>query len=516
MATVLARALAALILASALVALWRGGGDHLRPPGRLPPVEFSPSTRLATSASPRNATAPLLCVVAPHRPREGVASAEPERFAAYLSRWLPRVARARRHRVWIVEQRDEYRFNRGWLLNVGVAAARLVDGCDVFALHDVDLLPLDPRLPYASLPDVPIHLSPPGIHPEYVYPTFRGGAWLFTWEQLLAVDGYSHAYWGWGQEDDDLGARLAHARVVPGVPFPYPGPRPRDDSAPSAPSPEAPCTGRANDCDANPGKRDCGRDPYTEHLRLFRDVPGTIREGIRLPPGRSLVEGSCFAHAHEGGFSRDRLETDPSAVVGGGARPNAAFSEGRRWADVRAGRFRRDETTGLRALVPVACGGTAIDAVDRSRGLGRDRPPTGHGFAVSSVDQVRVVVDAAGVASAADASENEAFAAARPPRDRWSGNAFLGTACEAMARRTRKKTTAEDAETSSKDANDAHSDFGSDSDPEPGSNADSNADSNSDASGSGVFVASYTRIRARFTCDEETTPWCARDDDGKR
>ena len=252
MATVLPRALAALILASALVALWRGGGDHLRPPGRLPRVEFSPSTRLATPASPRNATAPLLCVVAPHRPRDGVASAEPERFAAYLSRWLPRVAGARRHRVWIVEQRDEYRFNRGWLLNVGVAAARLVDGCDVFALHDVDLLPLDPRLPYASLPDVPIHLSPPGIHPEYVYPTFRGGAWLFTWEQLLAVDGYSHAYWGWGQEDDDLGARLAHARVVPGVPFRIPArdpgtsrhPRPRR-RAPAAPTTATPIPARA-------------------------------------------------------------------------------------------------------------------------------------------------------------------------------------------------------------------------------------------------------------------------------
>ena len=27
-------------------------------------------------------------------------------------------------------QEDEYRFNRGWLLNAGIAAARLTDGCD--------------------------------------------------------------------------------------------------------------------------------------------------------------------------------------------------------------------------------------------------------------------------------------------------------------------------------------------------------------------------------------------------
>lgn len=81
---------------------------------------------------------------------------------------------------------DEYRFNRGWLLNVGIATARLVDGCDYFALHDIDLLPVDARLPYGIPPlHAPVHLSPPGIHPEYMYPSFKGGSWLFTWDQLL-------------------------------------------------------------------------------------------------------------------------------------------------------------------------------------------------------------------------------------------------------------------------------------------------------------------------------------------
>ena len=121
-----------------------------------------------------------------------------------------------RVRIWLVEQEDEQRFNRGWLLNVGVALGRAVDGCDVFALHDVDLLPVDPSIPYTfdtDANDEPIHLSPPGAHPEYCYPTFRGGAWLFSWRHLLDVNGYSHAYWGWGQEDDDLGARMRDANM---------------------------------------------------------------------------------------------------------------------------------------------------------------------------------------------------------------------------------------------------------------------------------------------------------------
>jgi len=27
---------------------------------------------------------------------------------------------------------------------------------------------------------------PSGVHPEYMYPSFMGGSWLFTWKQLVA------------------------------------------------------------------------------------------------------------------------------------------------------------------------------------------------------------------------------------------------------------------------------------------------------------------------------------------
>ena len=141
-----------------------------------------------------------------------------ERFVAHASRWLPRVAGVARHSTWIVHQDDDLRFNRGWLLNVGVALARTTDACDYFAVHDIDLLPTSARLPYDAVPETATHLSPPGVHPEYIYPSFKGGAWLFTWEQLKAFDGYSHAYWGWGQEDDDLGARMRDAGASRDVP----------------------------------------------------------------------------------------------------------------------------------------------------------------------------------------------------------------------------------------------------------------------------------------------------------
>jgi xylosylprotein 4-beta-galactosyltransferase len=123
-----------------------------------------------------------------------------------------------------------------------------------------------------------------------------------------------HRYkWGWGQEDDDLGARLAHAGVTHAKPFAYPGARPQtkktadeeyaEDAAALVRS-TRPCTGRVQRCDHDPGERDCGVYPYSRLKAMFHPTPAQSLEGLALPPGRSLVEGACFIHAHEGGFSR--------------------------------------------------------------------------------------------------------------------------------------------------------------------------------------------------------------------
>ena len=310
------RSFIALLCVSALVALHVAVPSDRAPRDRLArraasPSQTSPtSTAVAAVASEPSPTPPL-CVVVPYRERPGRTAREPERFAAYIRRWLKRVKGITRVRVWVLEQEDEHRFNRGFLINVGVALGRLVDGCDVFALHDVDLLPVDPRVPYAfdekSFPRErgPVHLSPPGVHPEYCYPTFRGGAWLFAWKHLSRVNGYSHAYWGWGQEDDDLGARMRDANVTHANAFVYPGPRREEDGEKTRSSSSSPCTGRVQNCrpsDHDPTVRDCGVYPYDTFVRtMFHPTPGGVIEGIVTPPSRSLAEGTCFVHAHEGG-----------------------------------------------------------------------------------------------------------------------------------------------------------------------------------------------------------------------
>ena len=509
-----ARALVAMLMTSALVAL-RGGGAHVAAPSQevsprlvrrdeetyhrtRPPSVANHDVDAPTLDTPRR----RLCLIAPHRPRVSSPSSpsgEPERFAAYLASWLPRAAKVPREsfRVWVVEQTDEYRFNRGWLMNVGIAVSRALDGCGVFALHDVDLLPVDARLPYATFPKVVVsptssvvdgenetrgpasratasrtvdaaHLSPPGVHPEYVFPTFKGGAWLFTWDALLKVDGYAHVYWGWGLEDDDLGARVRGANVsVAAGPFPLTS---RRESY--ALNRTHQCTGFARACARDPKRHDCFANVSYEAFkeRAFAKTPPTIREGLVLPEGRTLADGVCFAHAHEGAFSRDTLGTRARSAL-----PSRGFTRGREWGDIKAGRFRVDETTGLSRLAPA---GVRVEeryeAVRKRARRPRDGAPPepGHGFAVLGVDVVDVRVRR-GMTQVANVTRYPHDAVGSILNDpaykehRWSGNALLE---RAFAR---------------------------------------------DASSSVAPVASvatsrpsFTRLRVRVTCNEDATPWC--------
>ena len=321
-----------------------------------------------------------------------------------------------------------------------------------------------------------------------MYPQFKGGSWLFTWDQLLRVDGYSHAYWGWGQEDDDLGARLSHAGITHAKAIAYPGPR-SDQAAGTAAvtDPEKPCTGRVRQCDHDPNERDCGVYPYSRLLQMFSPVPATTLEGLAMPAGRSLVEGRCFVHVHEGGFSRDALEIRPDLQ----ARTSAEFQMGRKWHDVISGRFRRDNTTGLSRLVPARCRGSDIVSVKGPKGgkIPRGvpawvRPLAGHGFAVLGLESVTVEVaeerdrgrgknEVARLKSVAPhptyASHQKSIA-----RNRWSGNDFLARVCDARLGRRRGAVTPDAAA--------------------PGGGS------------SGVYL--YNRLRVRLTCDEDAVPWC--------
>jgi len=151
-----------------------------------------------------------LCIIVPFRDR----FEELLEFAPYMKKFLDN--QAVKNEVWVINQVDKFRFNRASLINVGFHESS--PSCDYIAIHDVDLLPQNPNLLYKYPEKGPHHLSPPGLHPEYSYPTFMGGILLISREHYQELDGMSNKYWGWGLEDDEFYLRMREAGMAIGRP----------------------------------------------------------------------------------------------------------------------------------------------------------------------------------------------------------------------------------------------------------------------------------------------------------
>jgi xylosylprotein 4-beta-galactosyltransferase len=111
--------------------------------------------------------------------------------------------------IFIVQQKDNNRFNRASLINVGYLSTR--NDYDYIGMHDVDLLPMNDDLKYSYPAMGPVHISSPQTHPKYHYDTFIGGILLLKREHYELVNGMSNNYWGWGLEDDEFYVRLKDA-----------------------------------------------------------------------------------------------------------------------------------------------------------------------------------------------------------------------------------------------------------------------------------------------------------------
>ncbi|XP_054167229.1 beta-1,4-galactosyltransferase 7-like [Oppia nitens] len=116
------------------------------------------------------------------------------------------------HKIFVINQKDIYRFNRASLINVGFLMSR--SSFDYMVMHDVDLLPLNTQLSYRYPIDGPFHVAAPHLHPKYHYKTFVGGILIINREHFERVNGLSNNYWGWGLEDDEFYARLKEANLA--------------------------------------------------------------------------------------------------------------------------------------------------------------------------------------------------------------------------------------------------------------------------------------------------------------
>jgi len=147
-----------------------------------------------------------LCIIVPFRDRLD----ELLEFAPHMNRFLNK--QHVRHRIFVINQVDQHRFNRASLINVGFLESE--GACDYIAMHDVDLMPLNDALKYSYPENGPFHIASPNLHPRYHYKTFVGGILLLQREHFLKINGLSNRYWGWGLEDDEFYVRMKNAGLT--------------------------------------------------------------------------------------------------------------------------------------------------------------------------------------------------------------------------------------------------------------------------------------------------------------
>lgn len=169
-----------------------------------------PVTRTPAGVEARQGT--RLAVVVPFRDSQHPASlSQGEGRASQLVEFIDHMKRflaGTDYHIFVIEQsEDGLPFNKGYLMNVGFNLA--APDFDYFAFHDVDQLPTNPRNDYAYPPS-PIHLCIT-TDGRTQYRSMVGGALLINKDDFVACNGWSNRYLGWGQEDDDMAARLRNS-----------------------------------------------------------------------------------------------------------------------------------------------------------------------------------------------------------------------------------------------------------------------------------------------------------------
>ena len=159
--------------------------------------EYQPCTKIKDD--------PSTAIIVPYRGRRHHLQV----FLPYLHNFLQTNQPNSHYKIFIVEQTDDFKFNRAFLLNIGHLQAKMENySCIVF--HDVDMLPENNFCQYKCENSTGIHLASRQRKWNYKPPSYRyfGGISLQTTEMLNTVNGNPNRYFGWGGEDDILRTRL--------------------------------------------------------------------------------------------------------------------------------------------------------------------------------------------------------------------------------------------------------------------------------------------------------------------
>lgn len=148
-----------------------------------------------------------VCIIVPHRNRI-------EQLRTFLKTInSPRFA----FDIYVIDQNNADKFNRGLLLNIGFYIASRNKNYDRYIFHDVDSYPdITLKKQYTIDPQkYPIiHYASPLLGYKYKFPHFFGGIVAFNKQTFTQINGFPNNIFGWGAEDDILRQRVSQKRLT--------------------------------------------------------------------------------------------------------------------------------------------------------------------------------------------------------------------------------------------------------------------------------------------------------------
>ncbi len=107
--------------------------------------------------------------------------------------------------VYVIDQNNADKFNRGFLLNMGYLIAKKHKSYDRYIFHDVDSYPDEELFKlYFKYINLNIHYASPNLGYKYNNYTFFGGIISFNSVDFEKINGFPNTFFGWGGEDDAL------------------------------------------------------------------------------------------------------------------------------------------------------------------------------------------------------------------------------------------------------------------------------------------------------------------------
>ena len=117
--------------------------------------------------------------------------------------------------LYLIEQDNLDKFNRGLLLNIGFYLAEKKN-YNYYIFHDVDSYPDEYLLNLyinCSIMNKVVHFASPHLEYKYTFHNFLGGIIGLNKDNFLKINGFPNNFFGWGGEDDAFYNRLATNRI---------------------------------------------------------------------------------------------------------------------------------------------------------------------------------------------------------------------------------------------------------------------------------------------------------------